>query len=165
MSLNANDFQELTSHAKPSVLTYNTSAQTFTTAVLTPVVYNADAMDRWGMHDISSNTDRLTIRVPGIYLLHANIIFVSNATGIRRLVLEAYNAADSLLNRYAFQSFTAVNGDTTGVNVYAFTEYLTVGDFLRVKALQTSGGDLDSGSATSSNASPNSFGAVWHSRG
>ncbi len=165
MSLNANDFQALTYSAKPSVLVFNSAAQTFTTATLTAVVYDTDQDDRWGMHDPSSNTDRLTIQEPGIYFAMANIIFASNATGIRRLVLESYNAADSLTNRYAFQSFTAVNGDTTAINVAALTDPLIQGDFLRVKALQSSGGDLDSGTASTTNVSPNGFGAAWHSRG
>ena len=159
--MNANEFQALAGDSKPSVLVHNSVAQTFTTSSLTPTVYDTDLHDRWGMHNTSSATDRLTIQIPGIYLFFADIIYASNSTGIRRLVLESYNSSASLINRYAFQSFTAVNVDATGVNVFAMTQALIAGDFLRCKGLQTSGGDLDSVGSVSGSI----FGATWHSRG
>ena len=165
MSLKIVDFQAATFSAKPAVKVYSDAAQTLTTAMSALVTFNQDEYDRWGMHDTSSNSERLTAKVPGIYLLQANIAFASNSTG-RRLIDIRHNSSAGGLLRIPARSEVEVNANgVTFMNIMAISDVAEAGDYFVVLAFQTSGGDLDIPAASQGLQYSQTFSAAWHSLG
>ncbi len=158
------DYRALTYEAKPTLLVTQTAAQTISNNSLTAITYNVDTYDRWGMHNTSSNTEKLTVVVPGIYLISAYLSWTTDVTGTRQLSIRHYNSSNSNRLTLAFISVGANPSAETGdketvLSVTALSLVAVSGDYFRINAYQTSGGDLDV-LANSCRAS-----VVWQSRG
>lgn len=166
MSLNANKFQALTYDAKPSVRVYSSNALTLTTSTLANLLFDTDVYDRWDMHNTSTNTDRLVVQVPGIYLVGFSIAFTINATGVRAVNLEQFDSGNSrraLLTSISTDATAATISTRYSTSVYSLVA--DVGDYFVFDCFQNSGGDLDVIAATADNQFNQSAFAVWHSRG
>lgn len=106
-------------------------------ASLTSVPLETDVSDLWGFHSTSVNTDRITVPagLGGIYIIRGQVDFAANATGERMLALQVDDTTwVSILSGPALPTIGAslivVSGPTP----------LTAGQFLKMKAYQTSGG-------------------------
>lgn len=125
---------------------YETSAgQSIPTGSNTTVVFGTKVKDSHGTYN--SSTGIWTCAVSGSYLLNANVGFVANATGIRRI--QAVQAGSASVTRKG-QLMTATSTDTNTVNIVAPFQCLA-GDTINVQALQTSGGALNLSTQASEN--------------
>lgn len=114
------------------------TAQPITTGgTVKAVLWDTETQDLTGLHSTASNTDLITIAVPGIYLVTANIEWQGNVTGLRQVLIVKNGASVS-------------NGDLrtppSGNNfemAYSRPLRLAAGDTLRVNVFQTSGVSLD----------------------
>jgi hypothetical protein len=122
---------------------FHNSNQSKANATVSGVFFNSE---RWDtdpnglIHDTSTNNDRLTCRTAGLYLVGCNILWAANATGDRRVWITV-NATST----WAWSQIMAVtNGANTAQNLSTVVP-LTVGEFVTVQCLQSSGGALDIG--------------------
>ena len=150
----------------PTVRVYNTTTQTLTNAVASNVLFNTEEYDRWGMHDTASNTDRITVVVPGIYLVVATVQFTANATGVRTATIDHFNSAATRRARIsAFDTPSAGAAAVTTLCPTGLSLVAAKGDFFRITAYQESLGNLDLTAGTSELQHRTSAAAVWQSRG
>lgn len=101
--------------------------------------FDTESYDPTGMHSTSSNTSRITIAVPGLYVVTGQAQFQANATGFRQLGI--------VINNFGgFYNFVNMPANTTGTNTklcVADTIKLAAGDYIELDAYQTSGGALN----------------------
>jgi hypothetical protein len=115
----------------------NASLSHATSGAWQPVTFNSEAFDDDGMHDLVTQTDRLTILQAGTYFLGAQIHFANHGTGQRAIKI-LVNGSTIIAYREEVPSASYHTA------LYASTLYaLAAGDFLTVEAYQTSGGALD----------------------
>lgn len=124
---------------------YNDAAISIANNTLAALTFNQERYDTDGLHSTSVNTGRLTCTRAGKHMTGTNIIFASNATGVRAVQLRLNGA--TVIGSAEVQ---AVNGDATVLNVNCVYD-LAVGDYVEVIAYQTSGGNLNI-SATSNHS-------------
>jgi hypothetical protein len=105
-------------------------------AVTTTITFDTDEYDPDDLHSVLANTDRITILVPGVYVLSANGRFDKGA-GTWRVVYITVNAADvisqSITNTVAFDARLSATGQ----------KRLAAGDIVRMQAYQNSGGQIN----------------------
>lgn len=87
--------------------------------------------------DMSATADRITITKAWQYLINAQVQFASNATGIREAFMRT-NWSTIFLDTYA----TTNPSDITSV-VLTTMKTFAVGDYVDIKAFQTSWGNLN----------------------
>lgn len=71
----------------PSVDVYNTANQSVPNSTTTLLTWNSENWDSENMHSTSVNTGRLTCVTAGKYMVTTNLIFSSNNTGVRQIVI------------------------------------------------------------------------------
>lgn len=116
---------------------FRTTAQTLTTATETTITWESDESDAYGFWSSGAATV-MTCQVPGRYLAVADVRFAANATGIRTAYIE--RNATSTIGRVRVSA--AATG-ATQLTVTSQATTLAIGDTIRVRAEQTSGGNLD----------------------
>lgn len=89
------------------------------------------------MHSNVTNPSRITAQVEGRYLCSATIQYASNATGNRSASLIVNGTTT-----YEGELVPAASGNSTVVTVTR-TLTLSIGDYVEARALQTSGGGLN----------------------
>ena len=116
---------------------YNSGNITLSTGSGVNLTFDSERWDSDAYHDTSSNTDRLVIPIDGVYRITGNVAFNTNATGYRQLV---FSLNDSITIAAKRQS--AISGISTIMDLTA--EYqMVAGDYVVLRALQNSGGNLD----------------------
>ena len=121
----------------PACRAYHNANQSLTHATLTALAMNSEREDTDLMHDNVTNNTRITFKTAGRYVVTAQILWASNATGERALHLR--------LNGAVFiggHSQTPVNGSSTAMSVT--TQYkFAANDYIELMAFQASGGALN----------------------
>lgn len=117
---------------------FHSANQSTTSGIEKVLAFNSEVYDSNGLHDTSTNNERITIVTTGIYLVQFSGVFASNATGYRYAAIYK-NVAQDLVD---FQPCAAANGGATGVHISVILS-LTAGDYLEVHVAQTSGGALN----------------------
>ncbi|MEH0841628.1 hypothetical protein V6U81_04420 [Micromonospora sp. CPCC 205711] len=107
-----------------------------TSGTITPITFDVDSFDNSSIFGPPSTA--LTLPTAGLWGILAYGGFASNATGLRRLLVEigstgTYPTIDERM---------AVSGDATHITL-AGTYVASAGDILRLAAHQTSGGALN----------------------
>lgn len=121
----------------PRARVYNSGTQSVSNNTITTLSFDSESYDPWAMHDTSTNTSRLTVTEPGVYLIGGHLEWASDATNIRGIYIRL-NGSTVL----GYVIANAVNGFATVLNVV--TEYqLTTGDYVELRGYQNSGGMLD----------------------
>lgn len=145
----------------PQARVYNSATISHaTTAAFQALTFDSERYDMVPagvseQHSTSTNTSRLTCRVPGVYSISGAVQFAANATGNRGLRIRL-NGATALAGHI---QPAATGGDVSEVAIE--THYrLVVGDYVELMAYQSSGAALNVNAAT--DQSP-VFGFVWHS--
>jgi len=106
-------------------------------AANTTITFDTDEYDPDDLHSTTSNTDRITIVVPGVYVLTANGNF-TKAAGTWRIIYITVNAAI-----VSSQSVTG-SGNVFNERLSCSTQkLLAAGDIVRMDAYQNSGGQLN----------------------
>lgn len=116
---------------------YRTTAQTLTTGTETTITWEADESDAYGFWSSGAATV-MTCQVPGRYLAVADVRFAANATGIRTAYIERNSSTTIGRVRVA-----AAGAGATHLTVTSQATTLAISDTIRVRAEQTSGGNLD----------------------
>jgi len=117
-----------------------TSAQSTTSSTVTPISFNGESADPWGMHDNSVNPTRLTCPadLAGVWRFTGQVQFASNATGIRELQL----TLNGVLGIFAIRYYGAATGSVSIWSIVGMTQ-LAAGDYVELSVRQTSGGALN----------------------
>lgn len=110
-------------------------AQSLTSGVITVLTFGTESNDNDSMHSVVTNTSRITASRPGIYMLSGYIAFASNSTG------ERY--ADILLNSGGTITTQRQPATTTSEMNISTVYPLNKGDYVELRALQSSGGALN----------------------
>jgi hypothetical protein len=119
----------------PAARITRTSSQGINSLTNTKANFNSEDYDTAGLHSTSSNLDRLTAPVTGIYEVSAQIYWDVNSIGYRSICLQRNGSAPPCLAR---DVGTPVNGSLYQ-NV-STVERLTAGEYVDVDVYQTSGG-------------------------
>lgn len=125
---------------QPYCLVEKSGSQSINSASTTAVTFQTDLDDDWGMHDTSSNTERITIPVAGRYLIHGELSWEINATGQRRLILQTVGS----LNKTMSETLHGGAGSGLQLRQQALAvNPLVAGDYVYIDANQNSGGALN----------------------
>lgn len=122
----------------PAARVYRTTNQTITNGVTTSISFDAERYDTNGMHDNSTNPERITIQTAGKYAFKGNVSFASNATGIRDILI-LLNGTTTI----AQILLTPVNGFVTIIDISCDYE-CAAGDYVELQVFHniTGGGTL-----------------------
>jgi hypothetical protein len=118
---------------------WNNAAQSIPAATPTAITFNTEKWDTDGMHDLVSNTDRITCKTAGKYMVVGAIEFDTSGTGNRQLYIYLNGSA---LQIYAIE-WTPQASNSQLLTIFCAVD-LAVNDYLQLKAYQNSGGPLDS---------------------
>ena len=56
------------------------------------ITFTSEDFDPWNMHDTVSNTQNIVIPVTGIYVINLNVLWPTNATGVRIITIDIAGA-------------------------------------------------------------------------
>ena len=118
------------------VRVYHSSDQTIVDNTLTAILFGSELWDTGAIHNVSTNTNRLTCVAPGKYLIIGNVRWEASATG-RRVLAVRHNETTTIASAHA-----------SGLDANAFAQTvstiypLAIGEFVDLIVLQTSGGNL-----------------------
>jgi len=118
------------------------SAQEIATGAPADVTFDTDDYDPDDLHSTVSNTDRITIVVPGVYIITGNTTWEAHDTGTRRIQITVGASA------IAGQEGDAGGATITHDQSVAVQKRLAADDIVRLSAYQTSGGGLDLNTCT-----------------
>ena len=113
--------------------------QTIANATFTKLTYDGETFDTDGFHDNSTNNTRITIPSGkgGYYRIYALVMFAPNGSGDRLLQVLLNNTTGQ---QYASWARSADWRTTMTVND---VRNLSAGDYIELRAYQTSGGNLN----------------------
>jgi hypothetical protein len=137
----------------PTARVRRTANQTLAHNTNTAIAFTSETWDPLGLHAGSDNF--LTAMIPGVYLLTADVLLASAASGEGELTIEVNGnkpvaaAAESLS--------TTVDNFVTVATAYRLDQ----GDVVRMKVLQTSGGNLDVVATSSGPETSPEFSMTW----
>jgi hypothetical protein len=114
-----------------------TAVQGMADSVFTSMPLAGEDFDTRKMHDNVTNNTRLTCKAVGRYLINGQIVFSTNANGLRSASIKLNNATF-----IATQKQPAAASETTIVNVTTICQ-LAVNDYVELIGYQTSGGVLN----------------------
>jgi hypothetical protein len=118
---------------------YATTSQTFGNGTATGVNMDSENSDPDGLHSTSTNTSRVTIKKPGLYLITGFMTFKPGA---------GYREVDIQKNGVVSGSTLVAGGANTNndyISCSVVTEApLAAGDYVELTGYQTTGGNLDS---------------------
>ena len=101
------------------------------------LTFNSERYDTDSIHDIGSNTSRLTIPSDGTYLITAHVQFGASATGARGLGIRLGGSTN-----IAWHTQPAAASGTTIVSLSTVYQF-TATQYVELMAFQTSGGALN----------------------
>lgn len=118
---------------------YNSSTQTFANNTETTINFDSEYFDTNGFHDNVTNNSRITIPTGygGKYLISAANRWVQNTNGARNMML--------YVNNVSVMDLMNLPGNAATLS-YCFRSViytLAAGDYIQIKATQSSGGNLD----------------------
>jgi hypothetical protein len=125
-----------------SARVWRDSAQSIPDATATAISFSDEISDSGNMWVVGSPT-RLTVAIPGLYLVTAQGSFSGSTGGTAREIMIMKNGSDIIsdaLNTHYGENSTNIN--TTAI------AYLAIGDYVEMKVFQNSGGNLDFRSET-----------------
>lgn len=125
----------------PQVSLGNSGGQSTTSGSGLDLTFDTERFDTDGMHSTGSNTDRITCVTAGVYVVTANVSFNANATGTRQVSINHYDSGGSLIRTPGFDKRNAATAGATQLSVGCQVK-MAAGEFLRLTALQDSGGSI-----------------------
>jgi hypothetical protein len=132
-------------HTFPSCRAERQAVQTLTTGTWTAISLDTETWDQGGFFAPTSKTMTVPAGYGGLYLVTISALFVNNLTGFRGVALSLNDSTDTA-NGVVFDGMNQTNaagGSTFRAGPYAGLVRLAAGDTLTLKAIQTSGGNLD----------------------
>jgi hypothetical protein len=144
----------------PACRAVRATTQTIATGTDTFVTWPIESYDTDGMFTATSDT--ITIQTTGLYVVTSCLTFAVNTTGFR--VINMYKNPTSPTNFssvFAHSWIAAVTGLGTTMSCSGVTSF-TAGDTIKIGVAQSSGGNLDVGNASFSDA--NHVSVTWIGR-
>ena len=115
---------------------YNSANLLIPTATLTTLTFDSERYDTDDIHSIIANTDRLTCKTAGKYLIIGEVQWAINAVGYRRVFFWLNGAVN--IAHISYLPTAWLSGHTIST-IYD----LAVNDFVVINVEQTSGGNLN----------------------
>lgn len=142
---------------KPIFSAYATVAQSIPNNVFTGVLLDTEVFDPDGGHSTTTNTDRYTCQVAGVYLLTGLVVFPATGTGTRGAGF-SLNGATTVIN--GSENLTPVAA-AIATTIAANPTYvrLDVGDYVSLAAYQNNGSALSTSAGVGGARS--TFNAEW----
>lgn len=115
------------------------TAQTINNTTTTIINFSEELLDTDGFHSTTTNTGRITIPAgkAGKYLVYGRVSYLDNATGIRAARL--FKNEDNLADLFSANAGTPYGGTVEATAIASLAE----GDYVTVRAFQSSGGSLN----------------------
>lgn len=123
----------------PSVRAYNTATQSISNTTETRVLFNNEHWDTDGIHSTSVSTGALTVPIPGMWLVGAQVQWEANATGGRDV--RVYHSPTGKIVAYATIPAPSASYNP-GMNVSAIMS-CAANDVFELFVYQDSGGALN----------------------
>jgi len=114
------------------------SSQSIASGSYVAVQWDSETVDGEGMHDNSTNPERITVGVTGWYDVSFSLYFAENAAGVRQARI-LVGGATIPGGEYSCVGLTGANVGLTG----RATVYIAAGAHARIEAFQSSGGALN----------------------
>ena len=114
-----------------------TGNQSISTGTATEINFDTEDFDTEGYHDNVTNNTRLTIPEDGIYVVRGQVRWADNVTGKRTLTIRLNATGNSIALVDDLPTTTNFRQDI-GL-IYEFSQ----GDFIELRGIQDSGGNLD----------------------
>lgn len=138
-----------------AVRAHRTTTQSIPHSTFTDLLFDSERFDTDGMHSTVTNTNRLTVTTPGLYLIGGHVYWAFNGTGLRSLRI--------MLNGSTALGYTEhVTSSLSGPGQQISTLYnLAANDYVTLNVWQNSGSavNIETGAAYSAE-----FWAVWVGR-
>ncbi len=116
---------------------YNDAAIDIVTATTTALTFNQERYDTDTIHSTSSNTDRLTAKTAGKYIITGHIRWEDNAAGFRVLLITLNDTTDiASVNK---QKADVLSPDMSIATIYE----LAANDYVTLEVHQNTGGNLE----------------------
>jgi hypothetical protein len=132
-----------------------TANQSIANVTITSISFDGtDIIDTNGFHDPSTNNSRMTIPTGygGKYLIQSNLQFAANVTGGREVYIRKNGSTDLQVIQ------SVVSSNTGSINMSISGTYaLVAGDYVEIRAYQSSGGSLDIWASNSGYTNCSSF--------
>ncbi|UOF82176.1 hypothetical protein [Caudoviricetes sp.] len=121
------------------------AAQSIPNGTATAVKFDAavEVLDPSAMHDPTTNPERVTTAVAGLYRFDACVGFATNNTGGRSIELRRYNAAGVHQETFGYAACDAGDGSSNISLSVSGSTYFLATDYCAVYATQDSGGALN----------------------
>ncbi len=119
------------------VRSYNVGAQSLTSGVPTALTMDSEEFDPSAMHDVSSNSSRITFATAGTYLVGGATVFDINGTGTRSLRI-FINGTSQVTGATGPGSASVV----TRLSVATLFSFVAT-DYIEILGFQDSGGALN----------------------
>lgn len=123
----------------PSCRVYNSGNIATANGAVTALTFDSERWDTDGMHSVAANTNRITIRTPGIYLVGGNIQWEFSIVGVRD---HAILLNGVVADRIAYVNLPAGGSSDPDTNINTIWD-CTAGDYFEQLVRQTSGGWLN----------------------
>lgn len=125
----------------PQCSVSSSTNQSLSDSTNTVLTCDTETFDNNAMHNPSTNTSRITAKAAGRYLVSANVQFVANGTGWRKLsIKQTVSSVSTTVNLFQI----AAGGITEDVILSGSRVFnLAVDDYVECSAYQTSGGALN----------------------
>ncbi|MAF43780.1 MAG: hypothetical protein CMI54_06400 [Parcubacteria group bacterium] len=138
--------------AVPAVRVYNSANIELANTTMTALTFDSERFDTDAMHSTASNTSRLTCVTAGKYLITANISFLGDTTGGRKVYLRING--DTYIAMQNAQNLASEAVDIECSTLYA----MSATDYAEVVVIQSSGAALD---VDNNNQQSPEFSMVW----
>lgn len=121
----------------PACRVYRSTAQAIASGTITALALDSERYDDpvHPMHSTSINNSRITIAVPGIYVVLGNVCWAAGASSARECGLR--------LNGTTYIDWVASVGDAAITTKTAAHYRFVAGDYIELVVYQTSGGNLN----------------------
>jgi hypothetical protein len=117
---------------------YNDTSISVADSTNTAITYNTEVYDTDTIHDLGANTNRLTCKTAGYYIIAGSFIYAANATGNRRAFIYLNNTT-LLCDDFDDDPKAADPCRLSLVTIYQ----LAVNDYVEILTWQSSGGALN----------------------
>jgi hypothetical protein len=141
----------------PQASATNSTTQSISTASVTSLTFDTNEFDTAGIHSTTTNTDRLTAPIAGIYQVNLSARWQPNATGSRFLAISKNGGGYFASNWIPATPAT----DDTDESVSTLIQ-LAAGEYVDAFAYQTSGATLAVGDQ---GGDPSHFSITWVGKG
>jgi len=122
---------------------YRNTSQAVANNTWTAVTFPSEYLDTDTMHDTSTNTDRVTVPVAGIYMISSACTFDTSATGVRQITYSLNGTATGDFIDGTVSKADAASASSTSLAGVAFIQRLAASDIIRMFAYHTAGASLD----------------------